>query len=134
MAHLACARFKSGNETYAVQAVGMSETVRDYRATFLTSLDDIQELKPEDVRFVFDDSPNYRRSRLFLHALIARAPLTESGITTRGQAVMADNEYQYVPAQMALHALRPRILIADGVGLGKTIQQADLVVIMQRPD
>lgn len=125
-------RDEKGKETYAVQVVGMSETVRDYAATFLTSLDDIQELRPEDVRFVFDDSPNYRRSRLFLHALMARTPVTEPGITTRGQAAMTDNDYQYVPAQTALAALRPRILIADGVGLGKTIEAGILLAELIR--
>jgi ERCC4-related helicase len=96
--------------------------VRDYQATFLTSIDQIDPIKPEDVRFVQDDSPGYRRTKLFLNALMMRTPILGAEVTTRGQAAMDDSDYQYVPTQVALQQIRPRILIADGVGLGKTIE------------
>lgn len=111
----------------AVRVVGLSEVVRDHQATFLTSIDDIDPLRPEDVRFEMDPSPGYRRTKLFLNALMMRTPILGSDVTTRGQAAMDDSDYQYVPAQVALERLRPRILIADGVGLGKTIEAGVLL-------
>jgi len=107
---------------YAVRVVGLSEVVRDHQATFLTSIDHIDPIRPEDVEFVSDKSPGYRRTKLFLNALMMRTPILGSEVTVRGQAAMDDSDYQYVPTQMALERLRPRILIADGVGLGKTIE------------
>lgn len=120
------------NNVFALRVTGLSETVRDYEATFLDSLDSVKVLSPEDVTFVRDDSQGYRRSRLFLHALLARTPLTEPGVTTRGQAAMEDSEYQYIPAQRALSLVRPRLLIADGVGLGKTIEAGILLAELIR--
>ncbi|MFC7443155.1 DEAD/DEAH box helicase [Laceyella putida] len=112
---------------YAVRVIGLSETVRDYQATFLDCIDEVVEIRPEDVRFVTDESPNYRRSRLYLNALMMRTPIVGSEITTRKQAAMEDSDYQYVPAQLALEQVRPRFLIADGVGLGKTIEAGVLM-------
>ncbi len=68
---------------FALRVTGLSETVRDYEATFLDSLDAVKVISPEEVTFVRDDSQGYRRSRLFLHALLARTPLTQPGVTTR---------------------------------------------------
>ncbi|MBX6396327.1 MAG: DEAD/DEAH box helicase, partial [Alicyclobacillaceae bacterium] len=117
---------------YALYVVGLSETVRDYEATFLTSIDKPKLIDPAAVRFVEDDSPEYRRSRLFLHALMSRTPWVGEHITIRGQVAMEDNEYQFVPAQKALAQPRPRILIADGVGLGKTIEAGILMAELIR--
>lgn len=104
---------------YAVRVVGLSEVVRDHQATFLTSIDKLEPLNPEDIQFVLDHSAGYRRSKLFLNALMMRTPILGSEVSIRGQAAMDDSDYQYVPTQVALEKLRPRILIADGVGLGK---------------
>lgn len=120
------------HNVFALRVTGLSETVRDYEATFLDSLDSVKVLSPEDVTFVPDDSQGYRRSRLFLHALLARTPLTEPGVTTRGQAAMEESEYQYIPAQRALSLVRPRLLIAHGVGLGKTIEAGILLAELIR--
>jgi len=116
----------------SVRVMGISETVRDYEATFLTSLDPVQSIEPEATVFVQDDSESYRRTRLFLHALMMRTPILSSGITTRGQVAMEDSTYQFVPAQKALAQVRPRILIADGVGLGKTIEAGILLAELIR--
>ena len=116
----------------SVRVMGISETVRDYEATFLTSLDPVQSIKPETTIFVRDDSESYRRTRLFLHALMMRTPILSSVITTRGQVAMEDSAYQFAPAQKALAQVRPRILIADGVGLGKTIEAGILLAELIR--
>lgn len=106
----------------AVRVVGLSELVRNHEAVFLTELDRISELKPEQTRLVNDDSPQYRRSRLYLESLLRRTPPTDEQIYLGHNAAIDFTKYQLQPAHMALHALRPRILIADGVGLGKTIE------------
>jgi ERCC4-related helicase len=111
----------------AVRAVGLSELVRGHEAVFLTELDHIAELKPEETKLVTDDSPQYRRSRLYLESLLRRTPPTDDRIYLGHNGALDYAPYQVQPAHMALKALRPRILIADGVGLGKTIEAGILL-------
>lgn len=106
----------------AVRVVGLSELVRNQEAVFLTKLDKIEELRPEDTKLRSDDSPQYRRSRLYLESLLRRTPSTDAQIYLGHQGAINIAAYQLKPAKIALDALRPRILIADGVGLGKTIE------------
>jgi superfamily II DNA or RNA helicase len=106
----------------AVRVVGLSELVRNQEAVFLTKLDKIEELKPEKTTLIADDSPQYRRARLYLESLLRRTPATDDRIYLGHQGAINVAAYQLQPAQQALAALRPRILIADGVGLGKTIE------------
>ena len=40
---------------------------------------------------------------------------------------MSDSAYQLTPAHQALKALRPRIPIADGVGISKTLEVGVLI-------
>lgn len=106
----------------AVHVTGLSELVRDRDAIFLTNLDEIVELKPEDTELVHDDSPRYRRARLYLDALLRRTPPTDARLYAGHLGAMRPSHYQLVPAALALSRPRPRILIADAVGLGKTIE------------
>ena len=106
----------------AVHLVGLSELVQGRETIFLTALDDIVELKPEDTALVHDDSPQYRRTRLYLDALLRRSPATDDVLWTGHRAAIRPAHYQCQPAAKALRQLRPRILMADGVGLGKTIE------------
>ncbi len=107
-----------------VRCVGTSTLVRDTEATFFTTLDHIEPLRPEDTRFVPDDSPAYRNSRLFLEAVIRKTPVpaTEPGLAVASAQLLKRLEYQRRPAEKALSGLRPRLLIADAVGLGKTLE------------
>jgi ERCC4-related helicase len=107
---------------YAVRTIGMSELVQNQERIFLTSLDDIIEMKPEETTLAVDDSPQYRRSRLFLESLLRRTPPTDDKIYLGHKGAMDKARFQLVPAHMALKALRPSILIADGVGIGKTLE------------
>jgi superfamily II DNA or RNA helicase len=106
----------------AVKVVGTSELVRNKQAIFLTDLDDVVLLLPEETQLVPDPSPRYRKSRLFLESLLRRSPPTGSEITIGHQAAIEPSEYQLQPAAKALRQTRPRMLFADGVGLGKTIE------------
>ncbi|MFD8238928.1 SNF2-related protein [Streptomyces sp. SM8] len=109
-----------------IEALGVSEFVRDEEAVFFGGIDKVELLDPEKTRLVPDTSSYFRRSRLFLEAVLRKTPLPQS---ERGLA-LADNflldplAYQQRPAELALSMrnLRPRLLIADVVGLGKTLE------------
>ncbi len=111
----------------AVRVTGLSELVRGREAVFLTALESIAELRPEQTRLVPDASPQYRRTRLYLESLLRRTPPTDDRLYLGHCGAINPAPYQLVPARMALQALRPRILIADGVGLGKTIEAGVLL-------
>ncbi len=113
---------QSSDGTTAVHVTGLSELVRQKDAIFLEALDTIEELRPEETDLVADDSPRYRRSRLYLETLLRRTPPAGAGITLGHLGAMKRTNYQLQPTVKALSQLRPRILLADGVGLGKTIE------------
>jgi SNF2 family DNA or RNA helicase len=111
----------------AVRVVGLSELARNYEAVFLSDLDRMKELRPEETLLVTDDSSRYRRSRLYLESLLRRTPPTDERLYLGHRGAFNFTPYQMTPAHLALNALRPRILIADGVGLGKTIEAGILL-------
>lgn len=107
----------------AVHVTGLSELVRNKDAIFLTDLDpEMRVLAPEATELVEDPSPGYRRTRLYLESLLRQSPPTDSKLYRGHRGAMNAAEYQLVPAAKALAQPRPRILIADAVGLGKTIE------------
>jgi superfamily II DNA or RNA helicase len=106
----------------ALSVVGLSELVRNHHAIFLSTLDDIRELKPEDTELVVDDTPRYRRSQLYLDTLLRRTPPTDEKIYRGQGGAFNPLNFQFKSAYQALSALHPSILIADAVGLGKTIE------------
>ncbi|MEU2346089.1 DEAD/DEAH box helicase [Streptomyces sp. NPDC013082] len=109
-----------------IEVVGVSEFVRDQEAVFFSGLDRIELLDPRATGLVMDDSPNYRRSRLFLEAVLRRTalPQSERRLALADSFLMDPLPYQRRPAELALSGanLRPRLLIADVVGLGKTLE------------
>src|SRR3954469_7157625 len=107
-----------------VRALGLSELVRDQEATFFTNLDDVTPLRSEETRLVHDDSPGFRRGRLYLEALLRRTPLpiTEVRPAIGHRQLLDPLDYQLQAVARALEQPRPRLLIADAVGLGKTLE------------
>ncbi len=107
-----------------VRCLGTSSLVRDTEATFFTNLDVIQPLRPEETRLIDDDSPNYRRSRLYLDAIMRKTPVpsTDTDLAVAGRQLLDRLEYQRRAVRKALTNLQPRVLIADAVGLGKTLE------------
>ncbi|MBK8078174.1 MAG: DEAD/DEAH box helicase [Kineosporiaceae bacterium] len=106
---------------------GLSELVRDTTATFLTELEpDLEVLDPANARMVADDSPGYRRSRLWVEAMLRKTPvpLHTQGLTVAHRMLLDPLTYQRkaVMKALSLQNLRPRLLIADAVGLGKTLE------------
>ncbi|OEU96563.1 DEAD/DEAH box helicase [Streptomyces oceani] len=109
-----------------IEAVGASEFVRDQEAVFFTNLDRVELLDPRATRLVRDDSPAFRRSRLYLEAVLRKTalPQAERGLALADSFLLDPLPYQQRPAELALSGrnLRPRLLIADVVGLGKTLE------------
>jgi SNF2-related domain len=105
---------------------GLSELVRGTRATFLDSLDEIEVFDPATASLVADDSPSYRRARLWLEATARKTPipLADRQLTVSTEALATQLAYQQSAVLKALEPdnLRPRILLADAVGLGKTLE------------
>jgi SNF2 family DNA or RNA helicase len=117
----------------AVHVTGLSELVRNRRAIFRTELDRVIELRPEETKLAVDPSPEFRRSRLYLDSLLRRTPPTDACLHIGHRAAMNPARYQLVPAAKALAQARPRLLLADGVGLGKTIEVGVLLAeLIQR--
>lgn len=107
-----------------VEATGASELVRDQDAVFYSSLDTIEVLDPRRTELVPDESPGFRSSRLWLESLLRQSPTpaTDTRIVAGHRGLADPMEYQLRPAHQALSNLRPRILIGDAVGLGKTLE------------
>lgn len=107
-----------------IEVTGVSELVRDQNAVFYDSLDDVQRLDPRQATPIFDDTPGFRRSRLWIEAVLRRSPVpvSDTRIAVGHRALLDRMDYQLRPAERALNNLRPRILIGDAVGLGKTLE------------
>lgn len=107
---------------------GLSELVRGREATFLSKIEkSIRILAPEDTLLVDDTSSSYSASRLYLATLIRQAPPVDEKIYLGQHAALDVMAYQLEPARQALQQPRQRILIADSVGLGKTLEAGILV-------
>ncbi|MEV4384125.1 SNF2-related protein [Micromonospora sp. NPDC049580] len=105
---------------------GLGELVRDTTASFYDSLDVVTPLAPSAARVVADGSPRYRTARLWLESTIRKTavPLGETSLSvaTRGLADVLSYQQAAVRKALDRQNLRPRILLADAVGLGKTLE------------
>jgi hypothetical protein len=114
------------DDGYKITATGVSEFVREENAVFFTALEDPAPvlLRPEETRLVTDTTPAFGMSRLYLEATLRRTPLPQSerGLAVSGGFLLDELTYQQRPAELALKNLWPRILLADVVGLGKTLE------------
>lgn len=113
---------RTSSGSLAVSCVGVSELVQDREAIFLDEIDPIRVLDPVDTRLVPDPSPSYEHALLYLESLLRQSPPTDARIHTGHRAAMDLIPFQLDPAIQALREPRQRILIADAVGLGKTIE------------
>lgn len=105
---------------------GITELVRNTTAMFYEDLDEIEVLDPRTTRVVGDPSPRYRSARLWLESTIRKTPLPidDQSLDTSAGALVDPLAYQRTAVSKALDPdnLRPRILLADAVGLGKTME------------
>lgn len=110
-----------------IKARGVSDYVRDHEATFFTALDkDMKVIDPTKVTVSIDDSPNFRRARLWLEATMRKTPvpLYQESMSVADRMLADPLDYQITAVKKALSSdnLRPRVLLADAVGLGKTLE------------
>ena len=112
---------------YQLECIGVSETVRHRDAIFLTAIDSVTVLDPKDTKLVGDDSPRYMKSRLYLEARLRQTVPTNSAIALGHRGAMDTLPFQLEPTRRVLQQVRPRFLIADSVGLGKTLEAGVLV-------
>ncbi len=117
---------EQGSDGWLVQVRGLSELVAETTAAFYSSLDKIEPQDPETAKVVADGSSGYRDSRLWLEALLRKTPVPygDQSLTVSTHMLADALGYQKAAVTKALDPehIRPRILIADAVGLGKTIE------------
>jgi len=102
---------------------GLSGLVRDKEARFVWDLEKgARVLDPAAVRLVPDTSSGLLDTKLHLEAAFRNTPTTTRQAPTLGRAAIDDLTFQHLPVERALSQDRVRLLIADDVGLGKTLE------------
>ena len=118
-------RTQSGAQMLTV--TGLSPLVRDREAKFIDTIEEeldkpVSVVDPNATKPVVDSSPFYRNTRLFLESLLRQSVPADNRLVCGHHGAMDVLPYQLDPACRALKQPRQRILIADAVGLGKTIE------------
>ncbi len=121
--------------TKGIHCIGISEIVRGKEAIFFDSIEasygrggkGIEVLKPEETALVLDNSGGFKKSLLHIEAQLRQIPPTNEKLYIGHKAAMDVLDFQLEPAIQALKQVRQRILIADAVGLGKTLEAGILV-------
>ena len=111
----------------ALHCIGISPLVKDKETIFLTDLEKIQIVNPAEVKLIPDTSPFYKRTLLFLESQWRQQIPTDANLHIGHRAAMDLMPYQLDPAKLSLQRPRQRILIADTVGLGKTLEAGILM-------
>lgn len=121
---------------FRLKVRGLSDYVRDTTATFFTALDTVKIFDPSEVVAVPDHSPHFRHSMLWLESTMRQTPVPmqqpDLEVATR---MLADPlDYQLAAVRKALDPQRvqPRVLLADAVGLGKTLEIGMIVAELMR--
>jgi superfamily II DNA or RNA helicase len=121
---------------YILTVDGLSELVNGKSAQFLSRLEEqadvIRILDPADTRFEQDTTPGFEKSRLFIETQLRQITPADGKIHLGHRAAMDTVPYQLDPALQALKQNRQRILIADSVGLGKTLEAGILMTELIR--
>jgi len=108
---------------YQLTCDGISEIVLGQEGIFLSSLEDrIKILDPAETRIIADESSGYADSMLYMESMLRKKATNDASIQIAHQGAMNRVPYQLDPAVQALKQPRQRILIADAVGLGKTLE------------
>lgn len=112
---------------WELECLGVSETVRHREALFLTEIDRVEILDPANTDLVADTSPAFAASRLYLEARLRQTVPTGSELAVGHRGAMDALPFQLLPTHQVLKQVRPRFLIADSVGLGKTLEAGVLL-------
>ena len=109
--------------SHIIDSEGISELVKGKKFCFDTNIDkDIKAVDPINTKFIADTDNGYRKSKLYIETHIRNSTIFSDKIAIATKAAFNTSEYQLTPTLKALQLPRPRLLIADGVGLGKTIE------------
>lgn len=113
----------NSGSSQVVYAEGISEVVKGKQYIFDTAIDsDIQIINPENTRIIADNSGGYLTTKLFLETHIRNANINSQLIEIAHKTAIDWADYQFTPTIKSFNLPRPRMLIADAVGLGKTIE------------
>lgn len=124
---------RMSNDLLVVDVVGVSDFIKGRTAQFIKELEeDLEVLDPESTALVADNTSGYRDSLLFIEAHLRQTAPTGSDLYVGHKAAMDILPYQLDPAIKALSMPRQRLLIADSVGLGKTLEAGILVSELMR--
>ncbi|GBO87324.1 DEAD/DEAH box helicase [Marinobacter salsuginis] len=110
------------NQHQIVFCSGVDDLNRGHEAAFLTQLDRLKEVDPRKTELVRDETRGYSTARLFLEAQLRQMPLTDPEPHFDDMGAFTPMDYQKEAVYRALQQMRPRLLLADQVGLGKTIE------------
>lgn len=112
----------TNKEQHIIDVEGISELVYGQSFQFDLRLEDFRVIKPEETELKADDSVNYRQTKLFLETVFRNSSHYSEDIEIAHKAAIRGANYQYESTIKALSLPQPKILIADAVGLGKTVQ------------
>ncbi len=113
----------SDGDTCLLWTKGLSELVKDKEFVFDTAIEkDIVLIDPKEMRFIPDQYTGYLFSKLYIENAMRCNPVTSSKLSISLKGAYNKADYQLTPTWKAFQLPRPRFLIADGVGLGKTIE------------
>ena len=118
---------KNSLDNLALYCIGISPLVKDKEVVFLDDLENIMVVNPAEVKLIRDTSPHFRRTQLYLESQWRQQIPTDTDLHIGDKAAMDLMPYQLDPAQIALRRPRQRILIADTMGLGKTLEAGILM-------
>lgn len=122
----------NGESVWEVQAKGLTGIVKGMDFSFMSNIDSIEVIDPKEIEPEIDTSPKARKAKLYWEAHLRRL-LPRNGAIYLGQhGACSPYEYQLEPAAQALNLMRPRMLIGDSVGLGKTIECGVLLSELMR--
>ena len=112
-----------GDNNSLLSVIGISTLVADKHFCFDTKLEkDIELVKPENTVFSADNHSGYRLSKLYIETALRTCAQHSQNITIAQKGAYDVHNYQLVPTVKAFSMPRPRMLIADAVGLGKTVE------------